>query len=321
MIFEKQIIEMFKSNVYVRHDPSGDIFYYTHKDFEGLNAKPFEFLGRDGQKLVGNFYFYSIQRFDRLIIFDHGMGNGHVAYMKEIERLCQAGYTVLTYDHTGCRMSEGESTYGFGRSLSDLDYCIKAIKETEEYKGTPISVIGHSWGAFSTMNIGALHPEITHLVAMSGFISVKQIIGQFFGGLLFLYQKPAYELERQSNPDYVEFDARESLRKTKAKALIIHSSDDKTVSARKHFELLRKELADRPNTHFLLLNGKGHNPNYTTDAVKYKEDFFTELTKARKAGELNTEEKRAEFIKRFDWNRMTAQDEDIWKVILEHLEG
>jgi len=321
MIFEKQIIDIFKSNVYTRQDPLGDIFYYTHSDFNGLLASPFEFLGREGQKLVGNFYYYGEQRFDRLVIFDHGMGNGHVAYMKEIERLCRAGYTVLAYDHTGCRLSEGESTGGFGKSLSDLDHCIKAVRATEEYKNTPLSVIGHSWGAFSTMNIGALHPNITHLVALSGFISVKEILKQFFGGLLSFYQKPAFELERENNPDYVEYDARVSLTKTNAKVLIIHSEDDKTVNARKHFEQLKKALATRPNTQFLLLKGKGHNPNYTPDAVKYKDDFFAELTRARKAGELDTAEKRESFVKQFDWDRMTAQDEEVWGVILEHLDS
>ncbi len=321
MIFEKQIIDIFKSNVYVRQDPTGDIFYYSHTDFPSLCASPFEFLGKDGQRLFGNFYYYDKQRFDRLIIFDHGMGNGHVAYMKEIERLCRAGYTVLSYDHTGCRMSEGENTGGFARSLSDLDHCIKAVKSTEEYKNATISVVGHSWGAFSTMNIGALHPDITHLVAMSGFISVKQILGQFFGGLLSFYQKPAYQLEFDNNPDYVEYDARISLTKTDAKVLIIHSSDDKTVSSKKHFDLLKKALADRQNTEFLLLSGKGHNPNYTTDAVKYKDEFFAELVRARKAGELDTEEKKTAFVKRFDWDRMTAQDEEVWAKIISHLES
>ena len=51
MIFEKQIIDFFKSNLYVRQDPPGDVFYYTHTDFPGLSASPFEFLGRDGQRL------------------------------------------------------------------------------------------------------------------------------------------------------------------------------------------------------------------------------------------------------------------------------
>lgn len=321
MIFEKQIIDFFKSNLYVRQDPPGDVFYYTHTDFPGLSASPFEFLGRDGQRLVGNFYYYGRQRFDRLVIFDHGMGNGHIAYMKEIERLARAGYTVLSYDHTGCRMSEGEHIGGFARSLSDLDHCVKAVKATEEYKNATISVVGHSWGAFSTMNIGALHADITHLVAMSGFISVKQIISQFLGGLLCFYRDPAYKIEVENNPEYVEYDARISLTKTNAKVLIFHSVDDKTVSVKKHFEHLQKALKGRPNTEFVLVSGKGHNPNYTEDAVKYKDEFSRELTRVRKSGELDTEEKKAAFIKRFDWDRMTAQDEEIWEKIISHLES
>lgn len=321
MIFEKQILDIFKSNLYVRQDPTGDIFYFSHTDFPGLCASPFEFRGDKGQKLVGNFYYYGAERYDRLIIFDHGMGNGHVAYMKEIERLAKAGYTVLSYDHTGCRMSEGEHIGGFAQSLCDLDHCVKAVKNTDEYKNASISVVGHSWGAFSTMNIGALHPDITHLVALAGFISVRGIISQFLGGLLCFYRDGAYKIESESNPDYVEYDARTSLMKTEAKLLIFHSSDDKMVSVKKHFELLKKALKDRPKTELILVNGKGHNPNYTRDAVKYKDEFSASLARMRKAGELDTEEKRTAFVKNFDWDRMTAQDDEIWAKIISHLES
>ena len=124
-----------------------------------------------------------------------------------------------------------------------------------------------------------------------------------------------------NNPDYAEHDARISLTKTDAKLLIIHSLDDKTVSAKKHFDLLKKALKDRPNTEFVLVSGKGHNPNYTAEAVKYKNEFFAELIRARKAGELDTDEKKATFVSRFDWDRMTAQDEEVWAIILRHLES
>lgn len=83
--------------------------------------------------------------------------------MKEIERLCRAGYAVLSYDHTGCMESGGTSPKGLAQSLCDLNDCIKAIKADTRFLGIDISVVGHSWGAFSTLNITSLHPEISHI--------------------------------------------------------------------------------------------------------------------------------------------------------------
>ena len=78
------------------------------------------------------------------------------------------------------------------------------LKNSERFAGLDISVIGHSWGAFSTMNITALHPEISHIVAIAGFVSVEEMVGTFFGGILKGYRKAVLELEKKSNPRFVE---------------------------------------------------------------------------------------------------------------------
>ncbi|MBQ1260638.1 MAG: alpha/beta hydrolase, partial [Clostridia bacterium] len=288
MLFEKAILNFYKKNLLVRHDPSESVFYFTKEDFDGLMSSEFSFAGNRGQQLTGAFYYYGDMRHDRLIIFDHGMGNGHVAYMKEIELLCSAGYTVFSYDHTGTRMSEGENICGFAQSLCDLDFAINAIRSIPEYKDTAISVIGHSWGGFSTLNIGACHPEITHLVAMAGFCSVKTMLGQLFGGFMRRYIPAIYALEAENVPTYTDFDAVESLKKTDAKLMVIHSEDDRTVSFKAHFERMKNALADRENTEFVALLGKGHNPNYTNDAVIYKDAFFKDYSKKQKKKALAT---------------------------------
>ena len=320
MIFEKQIIGIYNGIMGTRNDPTGDIFYFDYTDFAGLSAEPISFPGAQGQALVGNVYYYGEKRKQRLVIFDHGMGCGHRAYMREIEVLTRHGYTVLAYDHTGCRNSEGESVRGFAQSLSDLDCCLKFVKTCDEFKGASISVIGHSWGAFSTMNIAALHPEITHIVAMSGFISVEAVLSQFFGGPLKLYLPAIYKLEQERNPEYVSFDARESIKKSEAKALYIQSRDDKTVNAKMHFDKLREALSDRPNTHFLELNGKNHNPNYTDNAVALLTEMQKKLAKFRRKNKNATQKQRESFVAAFNWTAITEQDDAVWEKIFNFLE-
>ncbi len=317
MIFEKQIEALYRSNLFARQDNAGGIFYFQPSDFPGLQAHGYGFKAPAGHDLKGYFYHYDNPAPGRLLVFDHGMGNGHRAYMREIETLCKAGFLVFSYDHTGCMESGGDSTGGFATSLSDLDACIRALKAEQGLRDRSIAVIGHSWGGFSTMNIGALHPEITHLVVMSGFVSVEKIVGQNFAGILKGYRKRILELEHQSNPDYADFDGIRSLRKTEAKVLLVYSDDDAMVKKAVHFDELQQLLGGKENIRFLLLTGKNHNPTYTCDAVKYKDSFFAAYQKASK--KLTDAESRKAFMEGYDWWAMTEQDEEVWKEIVDHL--
>ena len=184
MIFEKKIIDIYKRKLIRRLDADGSIHYFEKEDFPGLLSDEVFFSSDKGQRLVGQFYYRNKKRTDRLVMLDHGMGCGHVGYMQEINLLTERGYTVFTYDHTGTRMSEGENLGGLTQSLADLDYAFNFVRSLDEYKETEIAVIGHSWGGFSTMNIPALHPDITHTVVLSPYISVRALHVQILQGLL-----------------------------------------------------------------------------------------------------------------------------------------
>jgi len=317
MLFEKLITGLYRSRLFVRNDNADGIFYFTPSDFPGLQAHPYAFPAKAGHTLKGYFYHYASPLPGRLLVFDHGMGNGHRAYMREIEVLAKAGFLVFSYDHTGCMESGGDGTNGFAQSLSDLDACLKALKGERALAGRSLSVIGHSWGGFSTMNIAALHPDITHAVAMSGFVSVPRILEQTFTGPLKVYRDILYALERRTNPDYADFDAVRSLSGTKARVLLVYSADDSVVRKEFHYDPLEKALSHQDNVRFLLLNGKDHNPTYTADAVSCKNAFFARLQKQKR--KLKTPAQRQAFMAQFDWQRMTAQDEAVWNAITAHL--
>ena len=318
-MFTKMIVEQYKKMAYGRCDDTGDVFFFSAADFEELNVERYVFPSSLGHELHGYLYSYENPIPGRLIVFDHGMGAGHEAYTKEIEMLCRAGYKVLSYDHTGCMLSGGEGTNGMAQSLHDLDDCFKAIKADPRFAGYDFSVVGHSWGGFSTLNISALHPEISHVVVFSGFVSVEKLIASYFGGLLKGCRKHIMALERERNPDYVNFDAVESLKKSNAKVLLIYSDDDKLCKKNPHYDALVAGLADKENVEIVLVKGKGHNPNYTADAVAYKDAFFAELTKQRKKHPNKTLEQKAAFVAEYDWDRMTAQDEAVWAKVFEAL--
>ncbi len=319
MIFEKQVVNMFKGMMHTRCDDTETVFYFSAEDFPGLTKEPYSFKASAGHTLQGYVYSYDAPIPNRLIVFDHGFGGGHRAYMKEIEMLCGHGYTVLAYDHTGCMESGGETPNGFGQSLCDLNDCITTVKGDDRFAGYDISVMGHSWGAFSTLNISALHPEISHIVAMCGFVSVEEIVGTFFSGILKGYRSAIMKLEKESNPIFSEYNAVKSLSESSVKALLIYSEDDK-MCRKVHYDILYSALKDKKNIDFLLVNNKGHNPNYTEDAVKYLGEFGAARAKLARKKNATGEEKAA-FVASYDWKRMTEQDTAVWEKIFEHLDS
>ena len=320
MIFEKQIVNMYKKQMYNRCDDTGVAYYFSADDFEGLNKRGFTFASPMGHTLQGYFYWYENPIQNRLVVFEHGMGGGHRSYMREIETIAKKGYMVFAYDHTGCMESGGESTNGFAQSLNDLDCCITTLKNVAGLKGEEITVIGHSWGGFSTQNIAALHPDLKSIVGLSGFSSVRRMVDQHFGGMLKGYAKAIYALEEKSNPEYIKYDAVETLLNTQVKSLIIHSGDDPLVKQSCHFDVMQNAVEGKnANVTFWLMDGKAHSPNYTFDAVKYKDEFFATLTQKLKKKQLETPQQKAEFVAAYDWWKMTTQDMDVWQKIFDFI--
>ena len=321
MIFEKQIIKAYRKMAFTRCDDNGTAYYFSHEDFKGLHRIQYPFSARAGHKLMGNIYHYDAPKQDRLIVFDHGFGGGHRSYMKEIERLCRRGFTVFAYDHTGCMESGGDTAGGMAQSLSDLNDCINAIKADARFSGLDISVIGHSWGGFAALNITALHPDISRIVVLSGFLSVNRLINSYFGGIMKCYRGSIMALERKSNPDFVDYDAVKTLSNTNVSALLIYSDNDHMCKRDASYDVLHSLLDGKDNIRFLLVKNKGHNPNYTVDAVNYLGEYVKAKGKLLKSKKRNTPEGRAAFVKSYDFNRMTSQDDFVWSEIFEHLEA
>ena len=318
MLFEKKIVSIFRSAFLQRCDDKGLARYFCAGDFPGLQQEAFAFPSVKGHTLQGYFYYYGNPIPGRIVVFDHGFGGGHRSYMKEIELLCRHGFLVFSYDHTGCMESGGDNCGGLSQSLMDLNDCLTALKKCDRSKELDFSVVGHSWGGFSTLNIAALHPEISHIVVLSGFVSVEMLVGQFFSGILKGYSKAILATEAATHAPFCNFHSVESLSKTDAKTLLIYSANDKLVNKATHFDTLKSGLSHKDNIRFLLVENKGHNPNYTEDAVKYLGKYTAAVTKHQK--KLQSDEQKQTFRDFWDWERMTKQDESIWTEIFKTLD-
>ena len=313
----EQIINSYKGVLFRRHDADGSIFYFDYDDFDGLVKQEYCFVTQKGNKLHGGFYCYDNPVPGKLIVFDHGLANGHRSYMREIEMLCRHGYFVYAFDHTGCGNSEGDHVGGLLQSLADIDDCLNMLKNLPQVSDREIYLVGHSRGGFSSLNVIAFHPEVKKVVAMSAFVSLKTMQKQIASGILAPFRKMLFELEQKNNPDYADCSALNALEKTTTPVLLIHSLDDKTVSAKMNILSLRKQLFDRENLEFILLNGRGHSPHYTTEAAAYKDEFFKHHSRLNKKGLLENDEQKSLLVDFYDWYAMTEQDEEIWEKIFK----
>ncbi len=317
MIFHKRIEEAYKAQLYRRCDDTGFVSYFSYEDFPGLSRKPYLFYSSKGHKMQGYFYAYDHADKHRLVVFEHGFGGGHRSYMREIEMLCRHGFYVFAYDHTGCMESGGEGCNGWAQSLCDLDDCINALRSDGRTDTSDISVIGHSWGGYSTLNICRFHKDVKRIVVLSGFVSVRKVVAQNFKGMLSLYRNDIFSLEKRTNPSYVECDAVESLKGGDTKALLIYSDNDPLVDRDVHWKALKDGLEGEESIKLILVEGKGHNVNYTHEAVEYLATLMPAINANK---HLTGEAEKKAFRNSFDWMKMTEQDEEIWKEIFDLLD-
>lgn len=297
-----------------RYDDEHIIKYFSYHDFEGLNARPFDFKNYQENNIHGYFYSYPNYKKDHLVIFCHGISAGHTAYMHEIERIAKEGYEVLAYDNTGCFESEGKDIRGLSESLPLLECALNNLKESGYLKDKKVSLVGHSWGGYAVSNILNYFKDIYSITVISGFVSLP-IISEY---LYPKYKKPLISFEKKANPKYVYSSSLDALKDTKLKVLVIHSEDDQMVPINAGAKYLQDNLKN-PNVKYLIVKNKMHNPNYTLDALTYMNESFSTYYRLQKEKKLKTFEEKKQYMDSLDWKRMTKQDEDIWKIILENI--
>ena len=318
MLFSKIIKKKFDA-VLGRYDGDPAMRYDTVADFPELKAEAFDIPGDKNVTLKGAFYYYKEFQPEKLIVFDHGIGAGHLAYLREIDYLAKNGYTVYSYDHTGCVSTGGSGIHGFAQGINDLDHVLSALENDPRFQNVPRKIMGHSWGAYACMNVAHLHPEVTHIVSLAGFLSARTLVEQYIPKPFLKYSGEVMERERQHNPKYTDMDARETLKKTNAKLLHLQSEDDTMVKFDLSCGPLKEALKGRENTEFIIVNHKDHDPQRTVAAVTATAAMKEDLNHKNKKKQLTSEAQRDAFRKAYDWNKMEEQDPEIWNQILAFL--
>ena len=98
--------------------------------------------------------------------------------------------------------------------------------------------------------------------------------------------------------------------------MVIHSKDDQTINPKTGIDFLKKHLVKKIK--YLMVDGKGHNPNYIKEAVSYMNKIFSDFNKKLKEMNMSLDDK-IKYFKNVDFDKMTKQDVDVWNEIFKFI--
>lgn len=312
-MFRKLINKIYDASFNSRCDNPGYKYYFTYKDFDNVKETPIEFKTKDDLTLRGGLYYNleSIDQYDHVVVFLHGIGGGYLAYMTEIIELVKRGFLVLSYDYAATMSSDGDKIGGFSRPLIDIQYCYKYIKESDLLKNKKISLVGHSWGGYTAMNSISMFNDLTHVVAISAPLSYDMIMKQTSPLAYPFAHKAFLKYEEKIFGDVVYLSGLNIIDKP-TKMLYIYSTDDDIVYYKYHYEpLIKKDY--NPLHEFIKYDNRLHFPTYSdsgiTELYKLKRRFSNYLK------EKKTTEEIQELLKDVDYRKVVDQDQDLWNKI------
>lgn len=308
-----------------RCDGNPNLKYFTVEDFDGLEAKKFEFKSNKKQVIRGNIYTNKdIKKYNGLLIFVHGMGGGHLSYTTEINTFARAGYIVMSYDNTGTCASEGKNLNGFYQSVIDLNNAMKFVKENVKLNKYKISLVGHSWGGYTVCQILKYKHNIKSVVSISGPNDSSKLVCDLLTNetkINFNFLKPFIKLVNLLTFGIKGIENTvDILKDTEIPVLLLHGEMDKTLPIKNSLVFNKEILSKKDNIETIIYKDKFHNVYQTKESEQYLNNIFekiAELNKKYKGKELEKHIKP--IYESIDYKKITEEDEDVMNIILEFL--
>lgn len=305
-IFSKHYIKFFVH----RYDKEVGIPYYDASDFDGLKKESYKFTNTDNIEIAYFYYYYDNYQKNKIVLFCHGMGPGHTAYMAEINELAKNGYKVLTLDYRGCDKSGGDYLKSLNKPTRDVIDLLNYLKIKEE-----IVLVGHSLGGYTALNVINLRNDIHKAVILAGFIEMSSLLMKFVPNKFILHR--ILKFEQKTEPKYYGIDNISYLKSTNDEILYIQSTDDGMVPYDIGLKVV--ESIDNSHIHTIKLNDKKHNPNYTRDAIAYMNEVFGKYNQLIKDKKIKNDNDRIEYFKDVSLPKLVEQDQEIIKLIIDFI--
>ena len=300
------IVKVYLKRFVCRYDKEIGVPYHSYLDFKGLKQESYIFNNSKGIEIHYFYYYYDNYRDDKIVLFCHGMGPGHVSYLADIDALARRGYKVLTLDYRGCGESKGEYLGSLNAPTRDVMDLLAYLKIDK-----PIVIVGHSLGGFTALKVASLRKDITNVVVLAPIVTTRPMIfnaskSKFITHFILKY-------ERKVEKEYDSIDLPKYLKETQDKVLFIQSVDDPMVPYETSLKVA--EETNNPNIETIKLNGRKHNPNYTEAAVNYMNEVFGQYNRLAKYKKFQSDEERIAYFKDVSLEKLTEQDEELFDKI------
>ena len=219
-------------------------------------------------------YIYGAENKDKLLVFAHGIGSGHEAYVGTLSWFVDQGWCVFAYDAAGSGDSPGDSTKGLVQSALDLDSALTFAETDARLKDMPKAVMGHSWGGYAAAAVLNFDHDVKASVSISGYAyplemldvgainSVGRAGAAAFHPFVWLYNKCVFG-------KYAGLNAVDGINKAAEKnipVLVIHGESDSFVIT-DQVGIISKKAQLGANAEYMLITGdySHHNDFFHSD--------------------------------------------------------
>lgn len=306
------------NHIYGKRYDKTFLHFFTHEDFEGLNADNIEFQTTNENTLKGKIYYYKKEKYKGLMVISHGLGVGHLQYTTEINHFAKLGFKVLAFDNTGCALSDGDNINGLPQGILDLKSCLDFIKTRDDLKNYDKVLFGHSWGGYSSINVLPFVKEedkIKCVVTMGAPYNSSEITYEILknNSKVLAFTKPFINLIEKSKFSVLcKMNTLASLSNTKIDTLLIHGTKDNIVNYESNFKFV-EDLILVKHVKFLTVENKMHRPNISDDATKYEVEVNTKIAELKK--DKVSKEKLKEYHDQIDYHKLVEFDTDVMNEI------
>lgn len=309
----------------VRCEGNPALKYFTHEDFDDLDAEAVSFRSNRGQLLRGAVYTCRNVKPQALVIFAHGMGGGHLSYTTNIRTIAKAGFAVLAYDNTGTMASDGKSLCSFYQSVKDIRAALEFVRCNEKLSEYKIVLAGHSWGGYTVCQALAFaEAQVAGVVAFSppdsaaGVIcdSIKQTVGIPMARL-----HPALWAASVLRGGLTSRRKCSSvLLKTSSVPVMILQGDADNAVTLKNSPLSDAAVMAKDNITGVIYEGKAHNVYQTKESEKYLTEVFAAIAEAQKRyGKKGIPESEKARLYDIDYELIVQEDHDVMKTVTDFI--
>jgi alpha-beta hydrolase superfamily lysophospholipase len=194
-----------------------------------------------------------------LVVISHGLGGTADAYFPMIMYLVDKGWRVFAFNNTGVSGSEGKSVQGLTQSVIDLDAALRYVKHSSTLGNLPVMLVGHSWGGYAVCAVLNYEHDVNAAVSLAAFNNGPKMFREqgvsTAGGFYYFLSPQFWAIQRLRFGSTMKLTAVDGINKAAIPAMIVHSSEDKLISAKTTSIYAHREKITNPYVEFIFFDG------------------------------------------------------------------